>query len=91
MAAILVTYDLNRPGQNYETLIKTLKNLGSEWWHYMESTWVLGGYGLTTSKITEALLPHIDSNDRLLVVDITSDSWSGWLPREASDWLNKWA
>jgi hypothetical protein len=40
MPAFLVTYDLNKPGQNYDGLIEELKKTAG-WWHYMKSTWIL--------------------------------------------------
>lgn len=36
--------------------------------------------------ITEKLKPHIDSNDRLLIIKVTNE-YSGWLTQEAWDWI----
>lgn len=33
----LVTYDLNKPQQEYEELYEELKHIGA-WWHYLDST-----------------------------------------------------
>ncbi len=39
MNTLLVGYDLNRPGQDYEDLTKFLKDQ-STWWHALDSTWI---------------------------------------------------
>ena len=41
MSALLITYDLNAPGQKYDDLYQEIKDLGSTWWHYLDSTWVV--------------------------------------------------
>ena len=38
MSVFVVTYNLNRPGQNYEKLYEILKGFDS-WCHPMDSTW----------------------------------------------------
>lgn len=50
MATLLVGYDLNKPGQNYDDLWVHLKDLGP-WWHYLDSTWLtLSGACLCHAK-----------------------------------------
>jgi hypothetical protein len=88
MAAILITYDLNKPGQGYTDLYEAIKGLGA-WWHYLDSTWIVSGYSLTATTVWNALQPHIDKNDSVFIVDITRDAHSGWLPQKAWDWINK--
>jgi hypothetical protein len=88
MSALLVTYDLKQPGQDYKPLHDAIKNLGSTWWHYLESTWLVATTR-TADAASAALLPHIDKNDRLLVLNITGDAYQGWLPAEAWEWIRK--
>ncbi|WP_209021761.1 hypothetical protein [Nocardioides sp. 503] len=38
MACLLITYDLNTPGQGYTALHDEIKSLGA-WWHHLDSTW----------------------------------------------------
>ena len=40
MSILLVTYDLNKPNQDYETLYEILKSAPS-WWHHLDSTWLI--------------------------------------------------
>ncbi len=86
MNTLLIGYDLNKAGQNYDNLITAIKDHAT-WWHHLDSTWIV-----KTSKSTVAMRDHlmkyIDSNDELLVVDITGDvaSWYGF-DTKGSQWL----
>ena len=53
MGTLLIGYDLDKPGQNYESLFVAIKTLG-EWWHYLDSTWLVA-----TNR--SALRPHSGS------------------------------
>ncbi|MCK5022056.1 MAG: hypothetical protein KAR54_02310 [Candidatus Pacebacteria bacterium] len=81
----LITYDLNRPQQNYTELYNALKSRGA-WWHYLDSTWLVkSSEDITT--FTNRIKIEIDNNDSLLVIEITNDNYKGWLPQKAWDWL----
>ncbi|GJL85792.1 MAG: hypothetical protein DHS20C02_15670 [Micavibrio sp.] len=84
--AHLISYDLNKPGQNYDDLYEAIKRLGA-WWHYLDSTWIVKS-SYSAPEIFEKLKPHIDKNDTVLVIEITSE-YSGWLPQKAWDWLRE--
>lgn len=87
MNTILIGYDLNRQGQRYGELIEKIKELGSTWWHCLDSTWIVKT-PLDQVQVRDALLPLMDSNDEVLVVNITGDAaaWAG-LNQECSEWL----
>lgn len=87
MSALLITYDLNKPRQNYDDLIEKIKGLGT-WWHYLDSTWIVVS-SLSPSQAFERMRPALDKSDSALVLNITGDSYSGWLTQEAWDWLKK--
>jgi hypothetical protein len=89
MAVKLITYDLNRPGQKYDELYEEIKALGTSWWHYLDSTWLVAS-SLSCDAIVDRLRKHMDSGDQCLVVDVSGDSKQGWLPQEAWDWINKY-
>jgi hypothetical protein len=63
----LISYDLDKPGQNYDKLINRLKEHGavrvlySQW--ALKSTW-------TPVHLRDDLKLFMDSNDRLLVTEI---------------------
>ena len=85
MKPIMIIYDLNRPGQNYSDLHRKIKSLGA-WCHPLESTWVVKT-NYTTVQARDLLLPFIDNNDELLVVDLKGNgAWTG-LSTECSELL----
>jgi hypothetical protein len=89
MSCLLITYDLNKPGQNYDDLYEVIKNLGSHWWHYMDSTWLVAST-LTPDQAVDRLKGVVDGSDRLLVIDVKGDSRQGLLTEDAWDWIKKY-
>lgn len=86
MSTYLISYDLNKPVQNYAALIDAIKRIADGWWHQLDSTWILRCAG-TSAAIRDALLPFIDRNDELLVVELTGNAaWYGFGP-QGDDWL----
>jgi CRISPR-associated endonuclease Cas2 len=81
----LVTYDLNKPKQDYENLFSALKKTGT-WWHHLDSTWLVKS-SETVEDFANRIKKEIDQNDSLLIVEITKDSYKGWLTQKAWDWL----
>jgi CRISPR/Cas system-associated endoribonuclease Cas2 len=73
MGLFFVAYDLDKPGQNYQNLWDELESLGAQ--RLQDSVW-----GLQSSKtavaLRDTLKGHIDSNDRLLVVE--NGGWASW-------------
>ena len=85
MNSYLIGYDLNRPGGNYAELIDAIKLIGT-WWHCLDSTWIVKT-DLTAVQIRDALSPHIDSSDELLVVKLSGEAaWIGF-DDKCSSWL----
>lgn len=80
-----INYDLKLPGQNYEGVHEAIKSCGA-WWHYLGSTWLVDT-SLDANAIWRKLSPHVDKNDRVLVIGVTRD-YEGWLPKDAWEWLN---
>lgn len=88
MSCLLITYDLNKPGQNYAELYDEIKRLGSSWWHYLDSTWLVRT-DLSVADASERVKKQIDSSDNLLVLNVTGASYAGWLSQDAWDWIYK--
>ncbi|RNI20737.1 SinR family protein [Flexivirga caeni] len=86
MNTILIGYDLNRQGQDYDDLIASIKALGS-WWHHLDSTWLVKTSS-SAKEVRDRLARHIDSNDELLVINVSGDAvaWRGFNER-GSKWL----
>lgn len=69
MNALLISYDLNKDGQDYKKLFEFLKSHDTPF-HYMDSVWMLKTE-LSAKDFTSELKKHLDSNDKYVVVDIT--------------------
>lgn len=78
MKTMLVGYDLNRTGQNYNDLIDRLKQYPN-WWHHLDSTWLIKTDN-DHKEVRDTLKALIDANDELLVIDVTGDAaaWAGF-------------
>lgn len=83
----LVSYDLRKPGRNYETLYKALKSYEA-WAHPLESVWVLETRRSAT-EIRDHLGAHVDGNDQLLVTGLTVEWASYNLATEQTNWLQR--
>ena len=66
----LISYDLDKPGQNYDKLIARLKQHGAV--RVLLSQWVLTTTW-TAVQLCDDLRAYTDSNDRILVVQISGD------------------
>jgi hypothetical protein len=86
MKVYLVSYDLKKPGKDYEGLYKELKS-ASSWWHYLESSWLLKT-NLTADQWFDKIKTHLDENDFVLIIEVGKDS-QGWLPPKAWEWIQK--
>ncbi len=83
IAALLITYDLNTPGQDYADFYKIIKTY--PWAKLSESS-----YAVSTTDapavVFDKLFPHIDNNDRLFVI-LLQQGWKGKGPQDIYDWL----
>lgn len=79
----LITYDLNKPGQDYEGLYQAIRKYRN--YHSLESVWFIK----TTDSVTdilENLAPYIDKNDLIFICEITTNM-TGRLHKQAWDFL----
>lgn len=74
MALYLISYDLNRPEQNYPELITALRNLGAQ--RALYSQWAVQRTGTTPQGLRDYVWQFMDANDRLLVADMTSGGYA---------------
>lgn len=81
-----VVYDLKQPNRDYAGLNGAIKASGS-WRHYLESCWLVDT-NLDAESVFQRLRPHLDSDDRALVVEIGLDR-QGSLPKAAWDWISQ--
>jgi hypothetical protein len=64
----LISYDLDKPGQDYHRLIKELERLGAA--RVLYSEWLFKSTS-TAVQIRDYLQGFVDGNDMLLVVELT--------------------
>ena len=83
MAAYMITYDLNSTGQRYENVIQAIKESSvNVWCTYWKSSFLIKSY-LTAGQIFQNIKPYLDSNDTLMIVEVKSTNYNGWLSQEA--------
>ena len=88
MSAYIISYDLRKPGRNYDDLYKRIKSY-SGWAHVTESTWCVSAYGQTAARIRDYLNDAIDANDRLFVATLSGEAaWQG-LASDVGPWLKQ--
>lgn len=85
MSVKLVTYDLNKPGQNYEGLLKQIKQFA--WARLSESSYAVET-DLTPKALYDLLSPYLDASDTLLVITLTAPYY-GRASKEVIDWLER--
>jgi hypothetical protein len=82
--ALIITYDLDNPGQNYEELLKLIKGYGS--WAKLGGSSYLISTESTPVQVRDHLQAVLDRNDKLFVG--LSPPPSAW--RGMSDDVSKW-
>jgi hypothetical protein len=87
MSTLLIGYDLNKTGKDYEGLIREIKETFDTWWHHLDSTWIVVT-DLTPVQVRDLLTPHIDADDEILVARLsTPAAWRG-IDDTGSQWLH---
>ena len=78
MAVYMITYDLNSEGQNYDDVIKAIKDASTgAWCTYWKSSYLIKS-NLSVQQVTDRITPHLDNNDCLLVIEV-KQNYQGWL------------
>lgn len=72
----IVSYDLNKQGQNYEALWKALRELNAT--RILYSQYVFRHNNTNCVAVRDHLKRFIDSNDRLLVTELDGTGWAGF-------------
>jgi hypothetical protein len=80
------SYDLWKPGQNYDALIEEIKR-SAGWCAVLKSTWLIAT-NEPAQQLSERLGRHLDKNDSWLVME-ASRNYSGWLAERIWTWLRE--
>ena len=82
----LITYDLIKH-KDYPELIGALQQYN--YWHCLGSVWIVKS-DATSEAIANALLPHVDADDKLIVCKLTGEAaWTKSFPENCKKWLNE--
>lgn len=83
---LLISYDLNSPGQDYEKVFKAIKSLGS-WARPQKSFWYVKSIYSAADAAT-IVWKSMDNGDSLIVVDATHNTaaWFG-ISTDTADFL----
>ncbi len=71
----LISYDLDKPGQNYDAVIEALQTVGAQ--RVLFSQWIVRWNNTTAANIRSYVWKFMDANDRLLVSCLDSADWAG--------------
>jgi CRISPR-associated endonuclease Cas2 len=84
MAMLLVTYDLNKPGKDYNDVLKTIKSYS--WARLSESSYAIKTEQ-TPQQVFDKLKPYLDQNDNLYIINLKKP-YAGYGPKEVNEWLD---
>ena len=83
MAVLLVTYDLNKPGKDYNDLLKAIKSYA--WAQLSESSYAIRT-DHSSQQVFDKLNPYLDQNANLYVINLKKP-YAGFGPQEVNAWL----
>lgn len=85
----MITYDLNKQGKDYDNLIQAIKDASTgAWCSYWKSSYLIKSNISSAEKVFDRLKPYIDSNDRILVIEVTDNYW-GWLENRQWEYIKE--
>jgi predicted RNA-binding protein len=90
MYTILLSYDLRIPesSSDYLRLIEYIKSHGT-WAKPLKSLWLFKT-NKRPSVVRNEVMRIVDSNDGVLVIDVTGDDWATYgIPKKVTDWMDK--
>ena len=69
---LIISYDLRKPGRNYESVYEAIKSLGNST-RVVESTWYVNSLR-SAEQAFDIVFAQCDENDVLFVVDATNNA-----------------
>lgn len=86
MRTIQINYDLRSPGRDYQPVYDYIKSLGT-WAKLLKSLWLVRT-AKTASTVRDELNTKVDSNDEVLVLDVTGDTWATNFSDDTTTWMH---
>lgn len=90
MSVLLISYDLGSPetSDDYADLIKKIKSYDG-WCKPEYSLWLIKT-SKQSSTVRDELKPYLDSNDKLLVMNVSGDGWGSYnLSSSVTKWMKE--
>lgn len=89
MKTYIISYDLigSETLLDYRKLIDIIKTV-DYWAKPLKSVWLVKT-NLSSEQIRNELMKVVDSNDKLLVIEVTNNWASFGLPKEVTDWMKQ--
>jgi len=85
MSALLIAYDLNKPGQDYSGFYKVRDS-------YPYAKLSESSYAISTTEapaeVYKKLKEYIDKGDRVFIIKL-ANPWTGFGTQDVFDWLNQ--
>ena len=72
--------------------VRIIQSIGGGWARITNTAWCIKVANTTTAEIRNKITSQLDiqSDERLIVVDITNSSWASYyLPKDVADWLKQ--
>ena len=85
MKTIQVSYDLSEPERNYDGLLEYLSSF-ARWTRVLDSMWIIRTTK-SAETVRDELMRFVDSNDRVVVLDVTDDCWAANFTSDSTNWM----
>lgn len=85
MATYLIGYNSAHPDQFHEELTEAIESFPN-YWHCLECTWIIKS-DWSIPQIADALDPHLDTNDKLLILQLEGSYVGNGFKDQCSEWL----
>lgn len=84
MTIYMISYDLNKAGQDYSSLIKAIESYPG-YLNLLKSQWLIGS-DKSVNEIYQHLSKYIDKNDHIFINRLIQP-YQGYLSKRSCDWL----
>lgn len=85
----MITYDLNKTGQNYDKVIQAIKDASTGvWCTFWKSSYLIKS-NLSADGVSKKITTHLDQNDRLMIVECKTSNYQGWLENDEWDYIKE--
>ncbi len=85
MSVLSVSYDLRKPGRNYESLYAALRKY--TYCHMLESYWLIDTKQ-EPEAVRDALCKLVDSNDQIVIFRL-HQHWASCMKDRCTEWLKE--